>query len=240
MTSHRAWWSIAVTAAVIIVIGCGGGSAGFNGSSAGPSPIVLTDTSPGQLNVFVSLNMGGYDSVSRARTFIDIFFQHSGRPVKFTAGEHVICNSVLMNGFVGSFETSMPTESIADKAMTCTYTSGQRSAFISFRGPQQLVIVAPRENEQVPRGAATTVRYSGAMDSSLGVVALSQDAKAVARPKDITPTSASLDTSALGAGKGSIALTDPSSFPLAELQGAQFQSVRGNARRMTMVAVVWV
>lgn len=240
MTSHRVLWSITVTATTMMVIGCGVSPTGSGSSEIEPSPIVLTDTSPGQLNVFVSLNMGGYDSVSRDRTLIDINFQHGGQPVKFIAGEHVICNGVVLKSFVGSFESYIPTESIADKAMTCTYTSGQQSASINLRIPHDLAIVAPHESEQVPRSSATTIRYSGAMDTSLAVIALSANAKAVAQSKDVTATAARLDTSAFQAGNGSIALTDPFSFPLAEIHGAEFHSVSGSARRMTMVAVVWV
>jgi len=77
----------------LIVIGCGGGETGLNSSQAGPSPTVLTDTSPGHLTVFVALNMGGYSAASRVKTLIDVNFQHSGRPVEFIAGERVTCNA---------------------------------------------------------------------------------------------------------------------------------------------------
>jgi hypothetical protein len=71
-------------------------------------------------------------------------------------------------------------------------------------------------------------------------VALGTSAKAVAQPDAITSSGATLDTTTLGAGEGSIVLTDPNNLPLAEVEGSQFQSAGASARRETMVSVVWV
>jgi len=218
---------------------CGGGATGISDSQAGPSPAVLKDTSPSQLTVFVAANMGGYDATTRDKTLIDINIQHGGRPVKFVAGEQITCNDVVLKSFTGSFEIEFRTASIAGKAMTCVYRSGQQSGSLTVGIPQALVILAPSDHQQVHHGSGTTVRYTGARDTNLWVVALSPNAKAVAESNQITTTGATLDTSALGIGDGSIALTDPSNFPLTEIQGPRFQSVAGSARRMTMVAVVW-
>lgn len=234
------WRSLGAIGIAVVVIGCGGGQTGLNGSEVGPSPIVLKDTSPGQLTVFVALNMGGYDAATRDKTLVDVNFQHGGRLVEFIAGERVTCNDVALKRFTGSFEGEFLTASIAGKSMSCVYKSRQQSAPFTVGVPQALVILAPLDHEQVRRSPHTTVRYSGGLETNLWVVALSTNAKAVAQSNDITATSATLDTRALGAGEGSIALTDPSSLPLTAIQGAQFQSDGGSARRMTMVAVVWV
>jgi hypothetical protein len=92
----------------------------------------------------------------------------------------------------------------------------------------------------VPHGTNTVVSYEGGADDTLWVVAISPNAKAVSKPDAITPTSATLDTSALLTGAGSIALTESNNAPLADLQGSQFQSIAGSSRRMTMVSVVWI
>jgi hypothetical protein len=239
MISSRGWRSVAATGMALIVLGCGGRQTGLD-SQVGPSPVVLKDTSPGQLAVSVALNLGGYDTSTRDKTVLDVNFQQSGRPVEFTGGESVTCTGVALKRFIGSFEVTLPTASIAGRAMTCVYTSGQQSAPLTFRVPKELVILMPREHEPIPHGPRTIVTYSGDPDNTLWVVALSPNAKAIAPPDAITATSATLDTSALQAGEGSIALTDPTSLPLTEIQGPQFHSVGGSARRMTMVAVVWV
>jgi hypothetical protein len=123
--------------------------------------------------------------------------------------------------------------------MTCTYTSGQQSASLSFRVPNQLVILSPREGEQVPRGRSTIVSYTGSADPTIWVVALSKMYKAFAQP-GANLTSATIDTSSFTAGDGSIAMTDPNNFPLPDLQASQFKFASGSARRTTMVSVVWV
>lgn len=92
----------------------------------------------------------------------------------------------------------------------------------------------------MPRSRQTTVTYLGAQGSSLWVVALTPTSKAAAEPSSITATSATLDTSRFEPSDGSISLSDPSNFALQGIEGSQFQAVSGSARRMTMVAVVWV
>jgi len=102
---------------------------------------------------------------------------------------------VTLKRFTGAFEGEFTTASIAGKAMTCVYNSGRQSAPLTVGVPEALMILAPLDHEQVRHGPHTTVRYSGALDSNLWVVALSTNAKAVAQAKDITATTATLDTS---------------------------------------------
>lgn len=230
--------SLAVVFGMLVLTACGHADSPGLASQAGPSPIVLTDTSPAQLAVFASVDMGGYDATSRHKARIEVYFRHGDRPVKFVAGEQLTCNGIVPERFMG-FEISVPSESIAGKRMTCAYTSGGQSTPFSFKVPPELVILSPREGDAVARSQSTTVTYSGVTSSETWVVALSTNMKAVAKPGDITKTSAKLDTSAFQVGTGSIALTDPSSFPLTDVQGAQFQSLTVKVRRATSVAVAW-
>jgi len=232
---------LTVPIAIVLLAACGagGGQTGVDGSSVGPSPIVLQDTSPGQLSVYVAVSLGGYDISNRDKTRINVMFQNNGHPVKFVAGEKVICGGVTpLTRFIGAFEGTVPTASIAGRTMKCTYTSGQQSAALTFRVPKALVILSPREHEQLPHGPHTIVTYSGEPDSTIWVVALGTQAKAVATSDATSATSATVDTSALKGGAGSIAVTQPS-LQLTELQGELFQSVGGSAWSATMVAVVW-
>src|SRR6266849_3765515 len=64
---------------------CGSGPPDLT-SQAGPSPVVLTDTSAGQLDLSVRVAIGGYDTPSRDITTIDVNLAHSGHPVRFVAG----------------------------------------------------------------------------------------------------------------------------------------------------------
>jgi hypothetical protein len=225
--------------ALIMLSACGAAHDDFNGSSAGPSPVVLKDTSAAQLSVIVALNVGGYDNTTRDSTRFDVMFESDGHPVRFVAGEGVACAGVALKAFIGSFEGSFATASIADTVMTCRYTSGQQSASLTFHVPKRLVILSPREHEQLQRGRSTIVSYTGSGDPTIWVVALSKMYKASAQP-GANLTGATIDTSSFTAGDGSIAITDPNNFPLPDLQASQFKSASGSARRMTMVSVVWV
>src|SRR5712664_2562505 len=132
------WHSIVATAIAPLLIACGGNPADLNGSQAGPSPLVLQDTSPGQLTVFVALDMGGYDAASREKTLIDVHLQHGGRPVKFVAGEQITCGGVGLTQFTGSFEGEFTTASIAGNTMDCVYRSGGQSAPLTIGIPPAL------------------------------------------------------------------------------------------------------
>jgi hypothetical protein len=221
-----------------LAFACGGGPPELT-SQAGPSPVVLSDTSAGRLDVFVRLTMGGYDPATRDRTMIDVNFEHGAHPVRFVADEHVVCGGLALQRFTGAFEGTLPTASIAGTVMTCAYTSGEHSAPISFRVPQAPVILAPRDREQVPHGANTAVRYTAEPDPTMWVIAISPRAKAVAKPDSMTPAGATIDTTALLTGAGTIAITQPG-LPLHELQATQFQSVTGGATAATVVVVEWI
>lgn len=231
---------VALALMAVAFSACCGPSHDLLSSQAAPSPVVLADTSAGQLALSVGVNMGGYDASTRDKTSIDVFLQHDGRPVQFIKGEHVDCGGVPLTRFTGSFEGGYSTAAIAGEVMTCAYTTGRHSATFTFRIPQALLVLSPREHERVPHGPNTVISYEGGADNKPWVVAISPNWKAFAKPDTITSNSAMLDTSPLLTGDGSITLTDPNNVPLAGIQGTQFHSIDGSSRRVTSVAVVWI
>jgi hypothetical protein len=230
--------TLAVMVVAASALACGSGPPDLT-SQVGPPPVVLTDTSAGQLDLSVRVAIGGYDTPSRDTTTIDFNFAHSGHPVRFVADEHVVCAKVALQRFTGAFEGTLPTTLIAGTRVTCTYTSGQQAASISFRVPQAPMILSPRNREQVPHGASTAVTYSLEPDPAMWVIAISPHAKSLAKPDSITPTGATIDTTALLTGAGTIGITEPN-LPLHDLQGTQFQSVSGGASAATAVVVEWI
>jgi hypothetical protein len=209
------------------------------GSQVGPSPAVLEDTSPSQLDVLVTAQMGYIDQ-GADQTLIDLTFQHDRRPVKFVAGELMKCNDAPVKSFTGSFELELPTISIAGRQVKCLYRSGGQTASVSFELPPRLVILAPSSGQQIRRGTRTVVRFDGATAAELWVVALGPDAKAVAETIDVAKAMTTLDTSKVGAGDGSVTLTDPLDFDMPRVDGLEFRSIRATARRTTTIPVVWI
>jgi hypothetical protein len=231
---------VALALVAVFMSGCGSGHEELLHSQVAPSPVVLADTSAAQLAVTVSLTMGGYDSSTREKTTIDVLMQHDGRPVQFIKSERVDCVGVRLAAFTGSFDTTVSTASIAGKSVTCTYTSGRQSTQFTFRAPHPLVVVSPREHDRVAHGPNTVIRYEGGADNTPWVVAISPSWKSFANRDAITPTGATLDTSRLLTGDGSITLTDPNNVPLADLEGSRFKSIAGSSRRVTSIAVSWI
>ena len=229
--------ALAVLAMLLLASSCRGSLGPTNASSVASAPVVLKDTSPSQLRVFVGLTLGGYDSSTRDRALIDVSFQANGRPVRFVADEAVTCDETALNRFIGAFEATLSRTMIEGKTMSCRYCYGQRSAPIAFGVPWGLVILSPREHESVGASPQTTVDYRAAADATPSVVAFGSRSKAWARPDATTSTRATLDTSALR-GAGSIALTQQ--FDLKDIQAQQFQSIAGRVESMTVVAVTWV
>lgn len=238
-------WAFLVLATLmaLMISGCGASSTTIDGSQVGPSPIILEDTSASQLAVFISINVGGYDLATRNKAVLDINFQHTGRPVNLVAGEKLTCSTLKLTWHYGGgfeFEFEVGANGISATAIACTYDSHGRSAPLIIPLPPILEVVSPVDHAGISRGPSTIVRYRGAKEGGMWVVALSSNAKASAEVADMTATEAILDTSRLTAGEGSIALTDPNNFPLVGIDGPSFQSVQGSARRSTFVPVVWM
>jgi hypothetical protein len=234
-----AWRAVAASLLVLIVAGCGAGSGNTAGmSSAGPSPIVLTDTSPGRLQIYVSVTMGGYDARTRDSTTIHIGFAvGTFIPVKFVGDERLTCGgSTVQLMSRDYFDADFRTDAIAGKAVSCIYVSGDKSATIDFDIPGKLAIVSPREHATVQRGEHTPVVYSANAGSHLWVGALSLMYKAFSEP-DARATQTTVDTRKFGTGEGSISLRQD---PDLKVRAPKFVSVTGRAQLMTMIAVTWV
>lgn len=233
------WFSLSALCIGLLVSGCSTPSAqSIDRSSAIPSPIILNDTAPSQFAPFVVVSMGGYDPATRDTTTIDIGFQFKGHPVQFVGDEQVSCHDTRLQRYIGAFEASFPTATIAGQPFTCLYISGQISATLTFTLPIAPVILSPPDQAQVTRSASTVVLYHVAASTTLGVVALGPQSKAVPHANAISASQADIDTSTFSPGPGFISLTQE--FVFQDLHGTGFQSLDGRGTAMTMVAVTWI
>lgn len=174
----------------LVVSGCATSGNTIDGSQVGPSPVVLEDSSPAQLGVFVSLNIGGYDVASRNQAVLDINFQHAGSPVAFIADERVTCNGVTLKRFQGGlfeFHFAVDPLPVVPAGIACTYSSDGHSAALSVPVPPMLKVVLPTDHERVSRGPHTLVQFSRPQQAGLWVVALSVNAKAAGEVQEMTP-----------------------------------------------------
>jgi len=205
---------------------------------AGPPPLVLEDTSPDQLAAQVHLTIGGYDPAAKNIAELAIVFLHQGRWVQFVRGERLTCNGIWLPGPGTAFDLKVPAETIGGKQVACTYTSGARSATLVFTAPPTPTILSPADGSRVGRSHATLVRFQvGGQNTMFYITALGPGTKSWVFPSGSPPTQATLDTSALAAGSGSITLVQ--SFTLVDMRGAGFQRVEGNGEAVEVVSVTW-
>jgi hypothetical protein len=213
---------------------------------AGPPPLVLKDTSPEQLAAQVHLTIGGYDSASQNLAELSIVFLHEGHWVQFVRGERLTCNGITLPGPGTAFDLKVPADTIGGKRIACTYTSEARSATLIFTAPPTPAILSPADGSRIGRSRATLVRFQvGGQNTMFYITALGLGTKSWVFPSGDPPirgmgnppTQATLDTSALSAGSGSITLVQ--SFTLADVRGAGFQRVDGNGDAVQVVSVTW-
>jgi hypothetical protein len=206
---------------------------------AGPPPITLKDTSPGQLSLVMSLEIGGYDAQSRDMTGMDVVFMHQGRVVQFVAGEHLSCNGLAVPGYGSNFYLKVPSETFSGKLITCTYASGKTSATFTFTCPLSPTILSPQDNTQVTRSSRTSVSYRISPDWAYYVIALSPPQKVWTPEAPAQPNPVMLDTSAFSPGPGSIAIHQ--FFTVHDLRGPAFQSVQEQGSvAVYEIEVTWV
>ena len=213
---------------------------------AGPPPVVLADTSPDQLAAEIHLTIGGYDAASQNLAELSIVFLHQGRWVQFVRGERFVCNGLTLPGPGTAFDLRVPAEAIAGKQVSCTYTSGARSATLVFIAPPRPIILSPADGSEIRRSHATLVRFkAGGQNTMFYITALGQGTKSWVFPfgdppireMGNPPTNATLDTNALAAGSGTITLVQ--SFTLVDVLGAGFQHVEGNGDAVQVISVRW-
>jgi hypothetical protein len=209
-------------------------------SIAGPGscPIILTDTSPGQLDLSLNLMIGGYGADTRDTVELNITFMHQGHTVQFMTGEHISCNGLPIQGYGANFNGKASTAVFAGQPITCIYTSGDTSATFSFTAPLAPAILSPQENAQVTRSTRTPIRYRISQDQPFYVIALGPNTKAWTPTAANQPNPATLDTSAFQPGAGAIALNQ--SFTLADLSAPDFQSAQGQGNAVYEMQVNWV
>lgn len=237
----RTW---AVTACVsVVAVSCNGISSSTPYPSECPSTFcqTLTDTSAGNLSLFVDLTQ---ESSIPSMTSIRVEFEvpQGGKFVDFVGGEQVSCDGVAFRRFPAAFGRDVLTTSIADRTVNCVYTSGQRSTPFGFSVPVQIEILTPVNHESVRRGPQTTVTYKNRVaHTGLGLLAVAENTSGQhsgALPDAITMTGAVVDTSSLQTGAGFIQIAEPV-FPI-DVQGAQFQSAGGQESETAIVFVMWV
>src|SRR5260370_18877666 len=229
-------WRSALAAMIsILVVGC------MNSSPyAEPCPSTycqtLTDPSPGQVALSVSLNE---EQSSPSMTSIRIGFTvpQVGKPVAVVASEQISCDGVAYTHYPAAFGRDVSTSSIAGRTVNCLYTSGQHSAKFAFSVPNQLEILTPRSHERVHRGPSTTVTFKERR-TTISVRAVSSNAQAGGAVDATTMTHAVVDTRFLQAGDGFISLVEPA-FSI-DVQGDQFQSVNGYESANAIVFVLGV
>jgi hypothetical protein len=202
-------------------------------------PVILADTSPSNLDVYVSLNVGGYDTTSRDITFIGFGFTSQQRNVQFAAGERFTCgdhNLMRPDGTIGPLE--LPTGAVAGKTLNCRYVSGQTSAEITFTTPIPPTILSPADHAEVARNATTTIRYrrGSSIARSYGVVALG-GTKTISLPHNTGPAQAMVDTTALHPGAGTISLAVEGVPP--NTHSSPFKSFLAESQSMTYIDVIW-
>lgn len=244
MRFHRSILPLLVVLCVVLV-GCGSQSTGNSqpDSAVGPPPIVLRDPAPGQLEVYVSVTMGGYDRVSRDKTTIALSFTSNGRLVQFAGNdERLTCNGTVIpvtNQFASFQVAEAQTSAIEGKPFSCTYSEGKVSATLTFTVPYAPVLRSPQDLARVPRSTNTSITYEARGGKLEGIVALGLQAKAIARLDPSNGTQATVDTSMFQAGDGSIALTQTLDFQITETS-TPFKSLKAGGTAMNMVNVTWV
>ncbi len=205
-------------------------------------PVILRDPSPGQLEVFVNVMMGGYDRTTREQTMIGLGFASNGRIVQFAGQERLTCNGTslpLHNRFAVFQVAEALTSSLEGKTFSCTYRASTASATLTFTIPHAPIIRSPQDLAQVPRKVNTLISYHVQGGQLLGIVALGSGVKAIAHLDTDGIMQATVDTSAFPPGNGSISLTQTLD-PQATQTGVPFKSLGVAGTAMTMVAVTWV
>lgn len=244
MNMQRTIWHGLLAASCLLIsslfAACGGQGAGSPLISQAAPTVVLHDPSPGQLAVFVSVAMGGYDHATREMTTITPLFTSNGRAVQFVGHEQLVCNGKaisLHNSPAQNIEGA--TSTLAGQTFHCTYSAGSTSATLIFTVPRAPVIRSPGEQAQLPRSTNTVLTYEMQGGTPMGIVALTPSRKAIARLNTPSVGQATVDTSAFPAGAGSISLTETLTIQATQ-SGTPFASLKAGGMGIAMIEVRWV
>lgn len=260
---HRSYSLIALVSLVCgFLISCGSQNPtsvlrpGTVSSTAGPQqsesavsqadrwvpPVILRNPSPGQLDVYVIVTMGGYERSSREMTTIGLDFEYRGKTVQFAGSERLTCNgsAISLHNRAAAFQIAdAPSRALEGRPFTCNYKAGSAATTFAFTIPRAPLIRSPQDLARVTRGKNVTVTYSMQGGQLLGIVATATTAKAIARLQTPDAAQATLDTSAFPEGPGSISLTQQLALQVSET-GPPFKSFQTQGMGMTMVSVTWV
>ncbi len=227
------------------LVGCGtGDSAGTSRSHSdtGAPPILLRDPSPGKLEAYINVTIGGYEPTTRETTSVGLSFSSHGRLVQFAGHERLACNgtAVPLQNQVASFQVAQaPTSTLEGHPFSCTYSAVGISATLLLTIPSAPVIRSPQDLAQVPRSTNTLITYEARGGKLLGIVALGPGAKAIARLDTPRMMQATVNTSTFPTGAGSLSLTQMLDLQVTQT-GTPFKSLGAGGTAMTMVAVTWV
>jgi hypothetical protein len=257
MPTHQMFWrALAVLFIVLLVSGCApqhtAGSVmptSTASSTASDIPADATpwdsssDTLPGQLDLFLSLNIGGYDAATRNMMELNMHFEIEGSIVQFPTGrERISCNGVALTNYRAAFDLKVSSEVFSGKRVTCTYTSGAASANFSFTCPLAPAILSPQEHAQVSHSRRTPVNYRASQDQTFYIIAIGPTTGGMTKAWTPTGTSqlnpAILDTSAFQPGSGSITLVQYLAH--SDLRGPDFHSVQWHGDAQYGIEVTWV
>jgi hypothetical protein len=205
-------------------------------------PILLRDPSPGQLEVYINVTIGGYERTTREQTTIGLSFASNGRLVQFAGHERLTCNgtSLPLHNRIAVFQVAeAPTSTLEGHPFSCAYSAGGTSATLMLAIPSAPVICSPQDFAQVPRSPNTLITYEVRGGKLLGIVALGPGAKAIAHLDTPRLLQATVNTSAFTTGAGSLSLTQMLDLQVTRT-GTPFKSLGAGGTTMTMVAVTWV
>ncbi len=210
-------------------------------SLAGSPPLTLRDPSPSQLTVFVAVQIGGYDAVTRDKTTIDLLFSSKGRAVQFAGSEQLVCNgkALPLHSRPEDSQIAGPTSALEGQTFHCTYSAGHTSATLTFTVPHTPTISVPRDQARLPHSKNTLVVYNTQGGTLMGIVALGSGAKAIAHLATPGAGRATVDTSSFPTGAGSITLTETFTIPVTQT-GTPFVSLGARGDVLVSIDVTWI
>ncbi len=175
-------------------------------TAACSNPVSPTDTSPGALDVRISV-LDVYPNQNDLAVVMQ--FLSGGKVVKFATGETVTCDNVALsfNGLTSGYAGRVPQLAPGGK-FQFVYTRSGTQTTVAVTAPPRPAILTPAANANVPRTTSLTITYTPA--GGAAVRGSASDASASAGSPGEQPDSGQytgLDVTSLKAGPGSVGLT---------------------------------
>jgi hypothetical protein len=217
-------------------------------SDGGVPPVIVHNPAPGTLSVDVSVEVNQGIQDTQSMTDVGLGFYQGQNVVQFAGSERVTCNGtdLPLKDRAAFFELiHAPTAQVVGMTVRCAYAAGGTVAAFAVQLPEPPAITSPTAGAHVSRAAQTIVTYrcDPASCTLRGIVALATDqgkpGKTIAQLETPGPQQATLDTSILPVGPGSIVLTGNMKLPITT-SGAAFASTSGTGDISFPVAVTWI